>query len=346
MTQTDRWRQLGRNALCGLAVAAALAPAAAGDAERWRTLFVHAPPPPATTEHARAGIAARRVGTSVIVEASDPAWPQRAQEAEALIAPVAAASREQFKATMESFNRDPHAARLAQGLEKATDEALRAMQRGNPQPIRSDDPEVDKLMRELDKPPDPARLSPISAFVLERQRAQPNAGTFRRQFYEHRRRFARLHAELDATPAGDATAMVDRVRRHQALARQQLDEALAMYHAARDALSPAVEKMAALAAQAEQRGASPAERSQAYQWLRGVIEGLDAMARTTVEDVGFWSAVQPASGAADAPRPTYRLSLAPDIDLQADGVLPPMFVPYPRGRLAVAWPPPVASAPR
>lgn len=346
MTQTNRWRQFGRNALCGLAVAAALTPAAASDAERWRSLFAHAPPPPATTEHARAGIVVRRIGTSVIVEARDPTWPQRAQEAEALIAPVAAASREQFKATMEAFNRDPHAARLAQGLEKATDEALRAMQRGNPQPIRSDDPEVDKLLRELDKPPDAARLSPISAFVLERQRAQPNASTFRRQFHEHRRRFARLHAELDAAPAGDATAMVDRVRRHQALAQQQLDEALAIYGAARDALSPAVEKMTALAAQAEQRGASPAERSQAYQWLKGVIEVFDVMARVTIEDVGFWAAIQPAEGAAEAPRPTYRLSLAPDIDLQADGVLPPMFVPYPRGRLAATWPPSAASASR
>lgn len=346
MAQTNRWQQRARNAWCGLALAAALSPAAAGDAERWHTLFFRAPPPPATLDVARAGVVAKRLGTSVLVEARDPAWLQRAQEAEALIAPVAAASREQFKATMEAFNKDPYAARLAQGLEKATDEALRAMQRGERQPIRSDDPEVAKMLRELDKPPDPARLSPISAFVLERQRAQPNAGTFRRQFHEHRRRFARLHAELDAAPAGDANVMADRVQRHQALAQQQLQEATAMHGAARDALAPAVEKMAALATQAEQRGASAAERSQAYQWLKGVIEGLDAMARTTLEDVGFWAAVQPVTGAADAPRPTYRLSLVPDADLQADGVLPPMFVPYPRGRLSMSWPPPGASAPR
>lgn len=335
-----------RNAWCGFAVAAALTPAAAGDAASWHTLFINAPPPPATLDSARAGIVARRLGTSVLVEARDPAWSQRAQEAEALIAPMAAASREQFKATLEAFNKDPYAVRLAQGLEKATDEALRAMQRGERQPIRSDDLEVNKLLRELDKPPDPARLSPISAFVEERARAQPNAGTFRRQFHEHRRRFARLHAELDAAPPGDAAKMADRVQRHHVLAQQQLQEAVAMYGAARDALAPAVERMAALATQAEQRGASPAERTQAYQWLKGVIEGLDAMARTTIEDVGFWAAVQPAAGAADALRPTYRLSLAPDIDLQADGVLPPMFVPYPRGRLAATWPPPMVSTPR
>lgn len=346
MRQTNRWQQMARNAWCGLAVAAVLTPAAAGDAERWHALFIHAPPPPATLDNARAGIVARPIGGSVIVEARDPAWSQRAQEAEALIAPMAAASREQFKATMEAFNKDPYAARLAKGLEKATDEALRAMQRGERPQIRSDDPEVAKLLRELDKPPDPARLSPISAFVLERQRVQPNAGTFRRQFHDHRRRFARLHAELDAAPAANASVMADRVQRHQALAQQQLHEAVAMYSAARDALAPAVEKMAALATQAEQRGTSPAERTQAYQWLKGVIEGLDAMARTTLEDVGFWAAVQPAAGAADAPRPTYRLSLAPDVDLMADGVLPPMFVPYPRGRLAATWPAPMASAPR
>lgn len=340
MSQTNpRWR-IGRAALCGLVALAAAIPAAAGDAERWRTLFINAPPPPATLEEARSRVVARRIGTSVLVEARDPAWTQRAHEAEALIAPMAAASREQFKATLEAFNKDPYAARLAQGLEKATDEALRAMQRGERQPIRSNDPEVNKLLRELDKPLDPARLSPISAFVQELARAQPNAGTFRRQFHEHRRRFARLHAELDAVPAGDATVMADRVQRHHALAQQQLQEAVAMYGAARDTLAPAVEKMAALATQAEQRDAPPAERTQAYQWLKGVIEGLDALARTTIEDVGFWAAVQPGVGAAGAPRSTYVLSLAPDVDLQADGVLPPMLVPYPPGRLAATWPPP------
>ena len=70
------------------------------------------------------------------------------------------------------------------------------------------------------------------------------------------------------------------------------------------------------------------------------------MARTTIEDVGFWAAVQTGEGPASAPRPTYVLSLAPDIDLQGDGVLPPMRVPYPRGRLAPTWPPPAASSPR
>jgi hypothetical protein len=346
MTQIRSWWQVGRDALCGLAVAAALAPATAGDAERWRMLFVSAPPPPATLDDARSRVVARRFGTAVVVEARDPAWSQRAQEAEALIAPVTAASSEQFKATMEQFNKDPYAARLAHGLEKALDDAVGSMQRGERKPIRSDDPEVGKLLRELDKPPDPARLSPISAFLLERQRAQPNANTFRRQFHEHRRRFARLHAELDAATAGDAAVATERVRRHQALAQQQLQEAVSLYGAARDALAPAVEKMTELATQAEQRGASAGERSQAYQWLKGVIEGLDAMARTTIEDVGFWAAVQPAAGGAGASRPTYLLSLAPDIDLQADGVQPPMLVPYPRGRLATPWPPPTASAPR
>lgn len=346
MTRIRSWVKVGRNAVCGLAVAAALTPAAAGDAEEWRLLFVSVPPPPTTIESARANIIARRLGTSLMVEASDPAWQQRAQEIQALITPVAAASTEQFKATIERFNKDPEAARLASGLEKAMDDALGSMQRGERKPIRSDDPQVDMLLRDLDRPPDPARLGPIAAFLLEHQRAQPNGNTFRRQFHEQRRRFARMHAELDAATAGDASGVAARVQRHQDLARQQLQEVVSQYAAARDALSPAVERMVELATQAEQRSASAGERSPAYHWLKAVVETLDSMVRTTIEDVGFWAAVQPAAGAAGAPMPTYVMSLAPDIDLRADGVLPPMLVPYPRGRLSLSRPPPTPLKPR
>jgi hypothetical protein len=344
MTVVHSWWKVGRNAVCGLAVTAVLTPAAAGDAERWRLLFVNAPPPPTSLESARSRIVARRVGDAVVVEDSDPAWQRRAQEAQALITPVAAASAEQFKAAIERFNKDPEAARLANGLEKAIDDAVRSMQRGERSAIRSDDPDVDKLLRDPDKPPDPARLSPISAFLLEHQRAQPNGNTFRRQFHEQRRRFARMHAELDAAPVGDAGGVAARVQRHRDLAQQQLREAVSQYAAARDALSPAVERMVELATQAEQRVATAGERSPAYHWLKAVTEALDSMVRTTIEDVGFWAAVQPAAGS--APLPTYVLSLAPEIDLHADGVLPPLIVPYPRGRLSAARPPPASSAPR
>jgi hypothetical protein len=340
----------GRHILRGLAVLAAtsgVTPAAADDAERWRALFVTAPAAPATLDEARSRIVARRLDGAVVVQASDPAWPLRALQAQALIAPVSAASAEQFKATMERFNQDPQAARLVQGMDKALADAERAMRRGEHGPIRSQDPAVDQMLRDLDKPPDLSRMSPIAAYALERGRAQPNASTFRQQFHEQRRRFARLHAELDAAAPGDAAAMAERVRRHQQLAQQQLQEAASLHGAARDALQPAVEKMAMLATQAEQRGAAAGERAQAYQWLKGIIEGLDAMVRTTIEDVGFWAAVQPAADAAIPARPAYVLSLAPDVDLHGDGVLPPTIVPYPRGRIAAAWPPPAAaSAPR
>jgi hypothetical protein len=336
---------VARAAFLGLVVGVTGASAAEGDARVWQAWFSDAPALPATPDEARSAVVAHRFGDNVVVEAADPAWRQRALQAEALIAPVSAAAAAQFKATMERFNNDPAAARMAQGLEKALDDAERAMRRGERPVLRSADPQVRQLLADLEKPPDPSRLSPISAFLQERRQSQSKAVPWTRQFHDHRRHHARSHADLDKAPAGDAAAMAERVRLHQALARQQLQEARDLHAEARAALRPAVERLTELTIEAEQRGASAAERSQAYQWLKGIIEMLDGFARTTLEDVGFWAAVVPSTATAGPMRPTYRLALVPDVDLQPDGALPPMAVPYPRNRLPAPWPP-TASMPR
>lgn len=330
--------------LAGAVVAvAATLPVHASDALRWQAMFDAAPGLPAAA--AQAQVTVRRFHGGLVVEASDPVWRQRALDAEALLAPMSAASAQQFKATMEAFNNSPHAQRMAKGMEQVMDDALRAMQRGERPALRSSDPDVDRLLRDAEKPPSTDRLPPIAAHRLESQRIQPNAQTFRRQWADQRRGFAQQHAALDVQPEADPAARRDRLERHRQLAQQQLDAGAALRAAAIDALRPSVQKMTALAQQAEARGASAAERVQAYSWLKGQIELIDAIARATIEDVGFWSLVQPADDAAGAAAPRILSVASTDVELPFDGRTTPMAPHYPRGRLPAPWPP-AASMPR
>lgn len=334
-------------ALRGLTLAAVVLgttlSARAGDAQRWQALFDAAPRLPAALADAQ--VVVRRAHDGLMVDARDPVWRQRALEADAMLVPVSAASAQQFKATMEAFNNDPNAARMAKGLEQVMDDAMRAMQRGERPTLQSKDPQVNQLLRDADKPPSTEGLPPIAALRLESQRLQPNGQTFRRQLHEQRRLFARQHAELDAQPAADRAARRERVEHHRRLAQHQLQEAAALQNAALDALRPLVQKMSALAQQAEDRGASAAERVQAYSWLKGQIDLVDAIARTTIEDVGFWALVQPTDDAVGAAGPAYLVPALADVNLQADGRPLPMALHYPRGRIPTPWPP-AASAPR
>jgi hypothetical protein len=330
--------------LAGAITAAALTlPVHASDALQWQALFDTAPRLPATV--AQVQVTTRTAHGGLVVEASDPVWRQRAVEAEALLAPVSAVSAQQLKATLEAFNNSPHAARMAKGMEQALDDAMGAMQRGERPTLRSGDPDVDQLLRDAEKPLSADRLPAIAAHRLESQRVQPNAQTFRRRWVEQRRGFAQQHAVLDTQGAADPAAQRERAERHRQLAQQQLNAAAALQAAAIDALRPSVQKMAALAQQAEARGASAAERVQAYSWLKGQIDLIDAIARATIEDVGFWSLVRPADAAAGAAGPVSLIAASTDVALPFDGRMMPMAPHYPRGRLPAPWPP-AASTPR
>ncbi|MFO1218825.1 MAG: hypothetical protein U1E89_10680 [Burkholderiaceae bacterium] len=344
MTRTHAWTGFGRALLLAGAAMTAATAVRAGDADQWRNLIVQAPALPATVAEARASVAVRRVEQGLIVTPADPAWQQRAQAAQALLAPVAAASARQIQGNLAAMENDPGLARLAKGLEAATADAERAMRRGERPVLRSSDPQVAQLLKDIDRPIDPASLPPIAAYRIESMRMQPSASGLRRQLFEQRRAYARQHAELDAAPALTPNARMTLVQRHQQLAQQQLNEGRALLASAREALAPRVEKMAALAREAEARGASPAERAQAYQWFNGVLRLVDDLATETLEDVGFWAAVEPARAGGGGVS-AYVLAAAPDVDLLADGVLTPRVVPYPRGRVWVPAPPPGAGLP-
>jgi hypothetical protein len=312
--------------------AACVSPAHAADSASWLQLVTTAPPPAASLEDARAGVRAQRQGAALAVTAADPRWRQRAQAAEALIAPMAAATAAEFRSAMQRFNADPQAARWVDGLGKALDDAERAARRGEHGPIRSPDPQVQRLLEDVDKPVAPGRVGPIGTFLGEHRRAQPNVNTLRQRQFELRHRFARLHAAEDATASSDTNG---RWSRHQHLARQQLVQAQALHADARAVLLPAAQSLAVLAGEAEQRGAPAGERMQAYQWFKAAAELLDTIARTAIEDAGFWAQVQPVPA---EPASACGWPQAPDLDLRCDGVLPPQGVPYPRGRVAATSP--------
>lgn len=326
------FRRIASHAVCALACTAAAA-ATAQDAGRWLALLASAPPPPASLPEARERIAVHRLGDRVVVEASDAALAQRRRDADALRAPPTAAAAAQIKATFDAIEKDPQTARLANRVKEALDDSERVLLRGERRAVESSDPEVASLLREMQKPRDLSSLSPIARFRLEQMRARPGVNGLKLQLIEQRRRYAQGHAEVDVAPAADAAARRERVQRHQALAQQQLEQARTLHAAARDALRPAIEHMVLLAAEAERRGASPIERTEAYAWLHSVFGLFDSIARATTEDVGFWAAVRPAD-AADPRRSGYVLAPAPEVDLRADGTLPPQRVPYPAGRVS------------
>lgn len=330
--QTVLFRRFARRASCALVCAAAWS-ASAQDAERWLALLASAPPLPTTLAEARERIAVRRLGGQVVVEMRDAALEQHRRDADALRAPATAAAATQTRATLGAIEKDPEMARLAEEMSQALDENERSLNRGERRPIPSSDSGVASLLRDRQSALDLSRLSPIARFRLEQMRASSDASSFRRRLHEQRRRHAQLHAAIDDTPAVDVVARRDRVQRHQALAQRQLDEARVLYAAARDALRPAIGHMVKLAAEAERRGASPFERGEAYAWLHSVSGLFDAIVRSSTEDVGFWAAVRPAD-AADARRSGYVLGPAPEVDLRADGTLPPPRAPYPGGRLS------------
>lgn len=330
MGMSSRDRSIRNGLCCAMVWVAVALPAQAGDSASWLQLVADAPAPLTTLEEARAGVRAQRQGPGLMVAAAQPHWSQRAQASEALLSPVAAATAAEFKSAMQRFNADPQAARLVDGMEKALDDAERAARRGERGPIRSADPQVQRMLDDLDKPVPARRVTAIAAFVAEHRQAQPNANTLRQRQFELRRRFAQLHAAEDAAALADTAG---RLRRHQELARQQLQEAQALHAQARAVLLPAAQQLAVLAGDAELRGASAGERMQAYQWFRAVVELLDSVARTAIEDAGFWAQVQP--GPAGQGR-ACAWPQAPDLDLRCDGVLPPQGVPYPRVRLAAA----------
>ena len=330
MSTSKRTGSIRKGVGCALTWLACLSPAQAADSASWLQLVATAPPPASTLEDARTGIRAQRQGAVLVVTAADPQWRQRTQVAEALLAPVAAATAAEFKSAMQRFNADPQAARWADGLGKALDDAERAARRGEHGPIRSSDPQVQRLLDDADKPVPPGRAGPIAAFLSEQRQARPNLNTLRQRQFELRLRFARLHAAEDAAASADPGG---RVRRHQELALLQLLEAQSLHADARAVLLPAAQQLAVLTGDAEQRSAPAGQRMQAYQWFKAAAELLDTVARTAIEDAGFWAQVQP--GPPGQGRPCAWPE-APDLDLRCDGLLPPQGVPYPRGRLAAA----------
>jgi hypothetical protein len=332
--------------------ACALPQSQAGETDRWQSLFTGVPPLPAVPSEALSKVAARPVEGRLRIEVSDAGLRVLQQDADRLYDSTARDSMAQVRRRLEEVNRDPEAARLSRRI----DEVLGL---GNPTGKAPSTEELLKLIAEVDRTlgrgatssgDAPVPLSEIAAYRLELQRAVPRAAQFHQRLFDLQRRHAQLHAQADhdaiaRLAGGDAVALAkELVERHQALAGQQLAEASSLLSELRFTLRSRFERMAQLARAAEARGAPAAERVQAYAVFKSYVEMLLTFQRETLQDAGFWAGVRPRAVPARASTGSgpalYEHVLAPDIDLQGNGVLPTAGPHYPAGRAFVLGAPP------
>lgn len=323
-------------------------PAAAQDTDRWQALFAAVPALPATSAEAVSRIRAQTVDSRVRIDIADPTLRQLQRQVDDLYEPVARQSAAQMQQRLREIENDPGMKELARKLDRAM-----------PPSVREDRPPTLEEMKAMKRAAEDALgpcateregcpappLSSIASYRMELQRVQPRIAQFHQQLFEQQRRHAQLHAEVDRsalTRLGtvDAASVArDAVARHHELARQQLADAAVLFVQAHEAVRPRFARMAELAKEAEQRGATPAERVQAYALFKSYIEFLLTLQRETLQDVGFWAAVRVRSSSVNDPQASggavYELSLAPAVALRGDGVLPTAGPHYPGGRAIV-----------
>jgi hypothetical protein len=326
--------------------------ARAGETDRWQALFAAVPALPEAPAGALAKIAGHRVDGRIRVEVADATLRTLQRDVDELYETTARGSSAQVQRRLAEVNQDPELARLGGRI----DEVL-GLEHPTGKPPAAD--ELKKLNQELepligsgatsrDAPPVP--MSAIASYRLELQRTPPHPAQLYQRLFEQQRRYAQQHAQADrdamARRAGPAAAALARalVERHQALARQQLADATAMYSEARDTFRPRFERMAQLARAAESRNASPAERVQAYALFKAYVEMLLTLERETLQDVGFWAGIRARPVLTEIPTDSaqslYEHVLAPDIELHGDGELATAGPHYPGGRAIVVGLPP------
>ncbi len=287
------------------------------------------------------------------VDVADAGLRRLQQDVDQLFEPTSKASAAQFRRTMDAANQDPVLIEQARKLDKLwqpdpanTDRMptlgeLRALQR-----------EVELVLGPIPSPASAAlaRRSEIAAYRLELQRAAPRAAQFLQRLANQQRQYAQQHMQADreaiARLAGADVAATARalVARHDALAQQQLADAVTILREARDALAPRVKRLVELARAAEQRDASPGERNEAYALLKAYVEFLLTLQRETLQDVGFWGGIRAAralpAAAQAGTHSLYEQVHAPGFELRANGELPYSLPHYPLGRAIVVGLPP------
>ena len=343
------WARL-QGCVVGVALSVAFAAparAAVGDADRWTALLDAIPSLPAAPGEATTRVAVRVVQGYVVVESNDATQRALRRDAEALLEPVAAASRARIEANMRAFNADPKAQQLARDLD-AMMPKTEFERMPTPAELRARNPEVAKLVEEVDAQTSGATTvkSPnaIAAYRLELIRGEPRAGRYVMRLRELQQKYARRHADADraalARSAPPAETARELVSAHHALARDQLAEGSALLLEARTTLRPQFDRMAALAREAERRDAPATELVQAYALLKYHVDLLLAIDRATIEDVGFWASVRPLPPSRPSP---YESSLAPEFDLGIVATSPGTTLSYPPRRMR---PPPAAPEAR
>ncbi|MEQ1516520.1 MAG: hypothetical protein ABL931_08545 [Usitatibacteraceae bacterium] len=337
-------------------------PALAGDTEKWQALLAAVPRPPTQPAEALARVTARRADGKLGIDVSDPALHKFQRDVDALLQPVSAASAAIIQKNLKAMEEDPKFQEMAKSIDKTTGPMMKSETPPTYEQMKAMNAEVTRIFgADFNRAPLPANK--IAAYRIELQGKQPRASSFYQRLFNQRLRFTKLHVDLDREAAArltklgvDAsageTAIIakDLVAQHHALAKQQLDEANALFVEARSAMSPAFTRMSDLAREAEQRNASAGERVQAYGLFKAYIEVLLTIDRVAIEDAGFWVGVVPrrvqrsktatgpnGAGQFDSP---YAFSLAPDIDLLVTGEAAVPGAPYPPGRERRAPSPP------
>ncbi len=332
---------------------------AADEAEAWQAHFAAVPALPATAIEAAKQISVRPVHneglgmTQLRVEVADPRLRGLQQRVDQLFEPTSKASAAQFQRTLNAVNNDPVLTELARKIDKAWQpDPANPNHVPSPDEIRALDREVERVLGPIPSPAS-AALAPrseIAAYRLELQRATPRASSFLQRLAVQQRQYAQQHRQADReaiaglTGANVAAAARALVARHHELAQQQLGDASAILHDAREALAPRVMRMVGLARAAEQRDAGPGERNEAYALLKAYVELLLTLQRETLQDVGFWGGMRianalPATAQAGT-RSLYEQALAPGFELRADGEMPYALSYYPLGRAIVVGLPP------
>lgn len=332
---------------------------AAGEAEGWQALYAAVPALPATPIEAAKQISVRPVHTEGLgmtqlrVEVADPRLRGLQRQVDQLFEPTAKASAAQIQRGLDAVNNDPVLTELARKIDKVWQPDPNNPNRvPSPDEIRTLNREVKRVLGPMASPAD-AALAPrseIAAYRLELQRASPRASQFLQRLAAQQRQYAQQHMQADKQAmtrlAGTDVAATARalVARHHELARQQLADASAILHEAREALAPRVERLVELARAAEQRNAAPGERNEAYALLKAYVELLLTLQREVLQDVGFWGGMRVAT-AGPAPAQAgmsslYEQALAPGFELRANGELPYSLPHYPLGRAIVVGLPP------
>ena len=337
-----------------LACVATLAVAAVGEAERWQALFAAVPALPATPRDAATKISARMVLSEGLgihqlrIEVADPDLRTLQQQVDRLYEPLVKAGAAHMQRVMEAANEDPAVAKLARQMDQVwQQDPANPDKLPSPEALRKLDRDIARVLGPTATAASAAATprTEIGAYRFELQRNTPRAPPFMQRMLDQQRHYAQQHATVDrealAQLAGTDVAAAARavVARHHALAQQQLVDAAVILSEARATLTPRVARLTELARAAEQRGAPPHERNQAYVMVKGYIEHLLTLQRETLQDVGFWggmrvTSILPSAAQANA-RSLYEQSLAPGFELRANGEQPYSLPYYPLGRAIV-----------